>query len=108
MEENGKSKHKDIDGGYAWIILFSSFMCIGLGTGFRQIFGILYIEILDIYQAGKYLTSWIITLQVFCWGVSGKCILPVHHCSVYVMVHNIFTPRFRKSYIKYSGIRVFS
>ena len=64
--------HKDIDGGYAWIILFSAFMSFGLATGTRQIFGILYIEILDIYQAGEYITSWIITLQTVFWGLSGK------------------------------------
>ena len=48
------AKHRDIDGGYAWIILFSAFISFGLGTGTRQIFGILYIEILDMYQAGEY------------------------------------------------------
>ena len=72
MSNDKDTKHRDIDGGYAWIILLSSFLCIGLGAGFRQIFGILYVEILDIYQAGKYLTSWIITLQVLFWGGTGK------------------------------------
>ena len=66
------TKHRDIDGGYAWIILFAAFLCHGLGNGSRQIFGILYIEILDIYQAVRYLTSWIITLQVLHWGLMGK------------------------------------
>ena len=66
------TKHRDIDGGYAWIILFAAFMCNGLGNGLKQIFGILYTDILDIYQAGRYLTSWIITLQVLHWGLMGK------------------------------------
>ena len=71
---NGKmtTKHRDIDGGYAWIILFGAFMCHGLGNGLKQIFGILYTDILDIYQAGRYLTSWIITLQVLHWGLMGE------------------------------------
>ena len=66
------AKHRDIDGGHAWIILFSAFISFGLGTGTRQIFGILYIEILDIYEAGEYMTSWIITLQTVFLGLSGK------------------------------------
>ena len=66
------TKHKDIDGGYAWVILFSAFFSIGLGQGSRNIFGILYIEILDLYQAGEYVTSWIITLQTVFWGLSGN------------------------------------
>ena len=77
MNENNNNaklskKHRDIDGGYAWVILFASFMCSGLANGLKQIFGILYTDILDIYQAGKYLTSWIITLQVLHWGLMGK------------------------------------
>ena len=65
-------KHRDVDGGYAWVILFASFMCCGLTCGFKQIFGILYTDILDMYQAGRYLTSWIITIQVLHWGLMGK------------------------------------
>ena len=65
-------KHKDIDRGYAWVILFAAFLCHGLASGLKQIFGILYTDILDIYQAGRYLTSWIITLQVLHWGLMGK------------------------------------
>ena len=57
---------------YAWVILLASFLCLGLGEGFRQIFGILYIEILDVYEAGKYVTSWIIALQTVCWGLVGE------------------------------------
>ena len=68
-------RHRDMDGGYAWVILFSAFFCLGLGNGSRNIFGILYIEILDIYQQGQYVTSWIITLQTVFWGLSGKYVL---------------------------------
>ena len=71
METVENLKHRDIDGGYAWIILFAAFMCHGLVNGSRQIFGILYIEILDIYQAGKYRTSWVTTLQTASFGLSG-------------------------------------
>ena len=66
------TKHKDVDGGHAWIILLSAFFSIGLGQGSRNIFGILYIEILDLYQEGEYVTSWIIKLQTVFWGLSGN------------------------------------
>ena len=56
METVENLKHRDIDGGYAWIILFAAFMCHGVVNGSRQILGILNIEILDIYQAWKYRT----------------------------------------------------
>ena len=65
-------RHRDVDGGYAWVVLCSAFFCLGLGNGSRSVFGILYIEILDIYQQGEYVTSWIITLQTVFWGFSGK------------------------------------
>ena len=34
-------KHRDIDGGYAWVILVAAFLCHGVGVGSREIFGIL-------------------------------------------------------------------
>ena len=70
MEE--KTKHKDIDGGYAWVILTCAFLTFELGNGFRQVFGILYPEILERYEAGQLQTSWIITIQVLHWGLMGK------------------------------------
>ena len=66
------TKHKDIDGGYAWIILFAAFVSGGIGNGYFSVFAILYVEILERYQAGKYLTSWIITIQLTAYGVIGK------------------------------------
>ena len=74
MEEGTKQKHKDVDGGYAWVILTCAFLAFGLGNGFRQTFGILYPEILDRYQAGQLRTSWIITIQVLHWGLMGTYI----------------------------------
>ena len=65
-------KHRDIDGGYAWVILLAAFLCHGVGVGSREIFGILYVEILDDYKVGKYRMSWIITLQTVFWGLSGE------------------------------------
>ena len=65
-------QHADVDGGYAWVILVAAFLCHGVGVGSSEIFGIVYVEILDDYQVGKYLTSWIITLQTAFWGLTGQ------------------------------------
>ena len=65
------SKHRDIDGGYAWVILIAAFLCHGLGAGSSEIYGILYVEILDDYKVGKYLMSWVITLQTVFRGLTG-------------------------------------
>ena len=70
--ETKNYQHADIDGGYAWVILVAAFLCHGVGVGSSEIFGILYVEILDDYQVGKYLTSWIITLQTVFWGLTGQ------------------------------------
>ena len=52
---NENVKHRDIDRGYAWVILVVAFLCHGLAAGTSEIFGILYVEILDEYQVRKYL-----------------------------------------------------
>ena len=67
-----QSRHQDIDGRYAWVILFSTSTILGLLVGSRQGFGVLYPQILDIYQAGQYKASWIITIQVIHFGLMGK------------------------------------
>ena len=71
MVTGNNSKHRDIDGGYAWVILMAAFLCHGLVNGSHQVFGVLYIEVLEIYEGGKFLTSWIITVQTTFCGLSG-------------------------------------
>ena len=67
-----QSKHPDIDERYAWVILVSTSTLMGILFGTRQGFGVLYPQILDMYQAGQYRTSWIITIQVIHFGLMGK------------------------------------
>ena len=45
-----KDKHENIDEGYAWVILVAAFLCHGICVGSSEIFGILYVEILDDYK----------------------------------------------------------
>ena len=108
MDEKEMSKHQDIDGCYARIILFSSFMCIGIATGFRQIFGIY------IHRNPRYLSDWEI-LEVLDYHVTGVLLGSEWleygisaSLKRYVTEHKIFTPHFKKSYMKCSSIRVFS
>ena len=73
------TKHKDIDGGYAWVILLAAFVSGGIGNGYFSVFAILYVEILERYQAGEYITSWVITIQLTAYGVIGVSYPPLHN-----------------------------
>ena len=84
-------QHTDIDRGYAWVILVAAFLCHGVGVGSSEIFGIVYVEILDDYQVGKYLTSWIITLQTVFWGLTGKYITCII-MDTRIMINECFKP----------------
>ena len=60
------------DGGWGWVIVFSSFMIHVIADGVAYSFGIFYIEFLDYFRAGKGETGWIGSLLVgITWG-SGQ------------------------------------
>ncbi|XP_074599114.1 monocarboxylate transporter 1 [Brevipalpus obovatus] len=47
------------DGGYGWVIVFSSFMIHFLADGVTYTFGIFYVELLKNFSAGKGITAWV-------------------------------------------------
>ncbi len=49
----------DVDEGWAWVILFALFLYNFLMTGTSKLIGILYVEFLDLFQAGTVTTSWL-------------------------------------------------
>ena len=71
-EAETDGRHPDVDGGYAWVILFASFTLFGIVNGFRDVIAVLYTEILDRYQAGQFLTSWLVTVQFVTYGFLGN------------------------------------
>ena len=49
----------DVDRGWAWVILASLFLWNFLMTGTVKLIGILYVEFLELFQAGTVTTSWL-------------------------------------------------
>ena len=70
-----RHRSKDVDGGYAWIILLAVFFCMGISLGMKPVYGILYLEILERYQAGQMRTSWVVTSQLIQFGLMGKLVV---------------------------------
>ncbi|OWF37862.1 monocarboxylate transporter 12-like [Mizuhopecten yessoensis] len=50
------------DGGWGWVIVLSSFMIMLISDGFAFSFGVLFTELLDVFQESKSYTSWIASL----------------------------------------------
>ncbi len=52
-----------LDHGWAWGVLFSTFMCHVIVDGIISSFGVLYVSYLEYYGKSKSTTSWIGSLQ---------------------------------------------
>lgn len=50
------------DGGWGWVVVLSSFMIMLISDGFAFSFGVLYAELLEVFQESKSYTSWIASL----------------------------------------------
>lgn len=60
------------DGGYGWVVVFSSF-CIHIITdGITYSFGVLFIQLLEEFKEGKGYTSWILSLMTGMTLCSGN------------------------------------
>lgn len=60
-----------IDGGYAWVIVACSFTLQVLAVGVAYTFGVLYVELLNIFNQDKSTTAWIGSFQTFFTYFSG-------------------------------------
>ncbi len=50
---------QDVDRGWAWVILVAVFLWNFATGGTLKIYGVLYLELLELFQAGPVVTSWI-------------------------------------------------
>ena len=51
------------DGGWGWVVVFASFVIQSLTIGITYTFGILFVELLDVFDAGESTTAWIGSIQ---------------------------------------------
>ncbi|XP_028650492.1 monocarboxylate transporter 14-like [Erpetoichthys calabaricus] len=63
-QEDDWKTHPDIDGGWAWMIVFASFIIHVLIMGSQMALGILYVEWLDEFKESRGLTAWIGSLAI--------------------------------------------
>lgn len=67
-------KEKEVkipDGGWGWVVVFSSFIISMIADGISFSFGLLYIEFLEEFQASKATTAWIGSLFIAVPLLSG-------------------------------------
>ena len=70
-------KYISPDGGWGWVIVASSFFIQSLVFGVIYTFGILFVNLLDVFDAGEFRTSLIGSLQYSTNYVTGMS--EVHH-----------------------------
>ena len=51
------------DGGWGWVVCFASFMLQALTIGVTYTFGIIFVELLDYFDANEATASWIGSIQ---------------------------------------------
>ncbi|KAK3096236.1 hypothetical protein FSP39_024822 [Pinctada imbricata] len=56
------ARPKAPDGGYGYVIVFSAFMTMVITDGVACAFGVLYADLLNVFQESKSLTSWILSI----------------------------------------------
>ncbi|XP_004926683.2 monocarboxylate transporter 14 [Bombyx mori] len=67
----GDDKVSIPDGGWGWVVVFSSFVISMIADGISFSFGLLYIEFLEEFQASKSTTAWIGSLFIAVPLLSG-------------------------------------
>ena len=51
------------DGGWGWVVVAASFTIQALTIGVTYTFGVLYVDLLRVFQAGEFTTAWIGSIQ---------------------------------------------
>lgn len=71
------------DGGWGWVVVFSSFMIHVIADGVTYTFGIFYLEFLKYFQESKGKTAWIASIMVgttFCIGPVASGLTTKYGC----------------------------
>ena len=74
-DEDGYDLPTPPDGGWGWVVVFSSFMVHIIADGVAYSFGVFYIEFLEHFQGGRGETGWVGSLVVGVTLSSGEITL---------------------------------
>ncbi|UYV78759.1 Mct1 [Cordylochernes scorpioides] len=80
------------DGGWGWVVVFSSFMIHVLADGIMYTFGIFYVELLRYYGSSKAATSWVASIMVgttFCVGPMASALTNRYGCRVVTIAGSV-------------------
>ena len=61
-----------VDGGWAWVVLFSSFMCLLLTCGALYSVGVFNVAFLETFGANSAMTSWVGSVLIGLLALLGK------------------------------------
>ena len=60
------------DGGWAWVVVISSFILIVLTVGITFSFGVIFVDLLDYFEESQSTTAWIGSIQAFLLNFTGQ------------------------------------
>lgn len=86
--KHGETKLKpdsDIDGGWAWMIVFSSFLVHILIMGSQMALGVLNMEWLEEFSQSRGLTAWVSSLSMGITLIVGKVPYPSYYKAVIML-----------------------
>ena len=59
------------DGGWGWFVVLGAFLLQALTVGTAYTFGVIYVELLDVFGESKSTTAWVGSIQMFLLYFSG-------------------------------------
>ena len=87
-ESKSSPRSVQVDGGWAWVIIFASFWCNFIVDGINFSFSVLQEEIRQHFGSSVGATAWVNSLQTGCYLLVGECLTFVlHH-------HTLVSPLF--------------
>lgn len=92
LEDDRKAKnkktlkpHPDIDGGWAWMMVLSSFFVHILIMGSQMALGVLNVEWLEEFHQSRGLTAWVSSLSMGITLIVGTLLAPILRLGGYKM-----------------------
>ena len=85
-----------------WVVLTCAFCNYVLIDGVRFSFGVLYVELLNTFRAGKGETAWIGSVQIGIFNLAGWFLFTRLISPTIIILTTLFTPTFDTTIIRYN------